>query len=230
MWVSALQLTVIPLVITNLLATISGAGAKSVGKLGMRTFLLFLCMLLAAGVFAILLTPIFLSRLNLDPTTAATMSAAAASARESGALAAAANNAPVSIADWLSRLTANEPRRSRSARRHFPPLTLHRILRPRSYASSVRASTFADECFSESGRRDASACALDTRRGSCRRFRSYVWAGTQNRSINWRHTRRLHRNRVGDHDSVYGAFVSAERHWRPNPTSSTSRAALLLRN
>ena len=104
LWVSALQLTVIPSVITHLLATISGAGAKSVGKLGMRTFLLFLCMLLAAGVFAILLTPVFLSRLNLDPTTAATMSAAAASARESGALAAAASNAPVSIADWLSRL------------------------------------------------------------------------------------------------------------------------------
>ena len=104
MWVSALQLTVIPLVITHLLATISGAGAKSVGKLGMRTFLLFLCMLLAAGVFAILLTPIFLSKLSLDPNTAATMSAAAESARESGTLAAAANNAPVSIADWLSRL------------------------------------------------------------------------------------------------------------------------------
>lgn len=104
MWVSALQLTVIPLVITHLLATISGAGAKSVGKLGVRTFLLFLTMLLASGVFAILLTPLFLSRLSLDPNTVATMSAAAESARESGTLAAAANNAPVSISDWLSRL------------------------------------------------------------------------------------------------------------------------------
>lgn len=104
MWVSALQLTVIPLVITHLLATISGAGAKSVGKLGVRTFLLFLTMLLAAGVFAILLTPVFLSRLSLDPNTVATMSAAADSARESGALASAASNAPVSISDWLSRL------------------------------------------------------------------------------------------------------------------------------
>ena len=104
MWVSALQLTVIPLVITNLLATISGAGAKSVGKLGVRTFALFLTMLLAAGVFAIFLTPLFLSRLSLDPNTVATMSEAAAAARESGTLAAAANNAPVSISDWLSRL------------------------------------------------------------------------------------------------------------------------------
>jgi Na+/H+-dicarboxylate symporter len=104
MWVSALQLTVIPLVITHLAATISGAGGKSVGKLGVRTFVLFLAMLLAAGVFAILLTPLFLSRLNLDPNTVATMSAATATAREGGTLAAAANNAPVSISDWLSRL------------------------------------------------------------------------------------------------------------------------------
>ena len=102
MWVSALQLTVIPLVISHLLATISGAGAKSVGKLGARTFLLFLSMLLAAGVFAILLTPLFLSRLSLNPETVATMQAAAASS--SGSIAAAANNAPVSISDWLSRL------------------------------------------------------------------------------------------------------------------------------
>lgn len=101
-WISALQLTVLPLVITHLLATISGAGAKSVGKLGVRTFLLFLSMLLASGVFAIILTPLFLSRLTLDPNTVATLQAAAASSR--GAIDAAANNAPVSITDWLSRL------------------------------------------------------------------------------------------------------------------------------
>jgi Na+/H+-dicarboxylate symporter len=75
LWVSALQLTVIPLVITHLLATVSGAGAKSVGKLGLRTLLLFLCMLLAAGLFAIFLTPIFLSYLSLDPATVATLNA-----------------------------------------------------------------------------------------------------------------------------------------------------------
>ena len=101
-WVSALQLTVLPLVITHLAATISGAGAKSVGKLGVRTFLLFLAMLLAAGVFAVLLTPLFLSRLSLGADTVATLQAAAASSR--GVIDAAANNAPVSIADWLSRL------------------------------------------------------------------------------------------------------------------------------
>ena len=102
LWLSALQLTVLPLVITHLLATISGAGAKSVGKLGARTILVFLCMLLASGVFAILLTPVFLSLLSLDPQTVATLQEVASSSK--GTVAAAANNAPVSISDWLSRL------------------------------------------------------------------------------------------------------------------------------
>src|SRR5688572_19509785 len=102
LWVSALQLTVLPLVITNLLATISGAVAKSVGKLAIRTFLLFLIMLLASGLFAIALAPIFLSRLSLDIGTVATLGAAAAQDRAPAV--AATNTAPVSIADWLSRL------------------------------------------------------------------------------------------------------------------------------
>ena len=101
-WVSALQLTVLPLVITHVVATISGAGTKSVGKLGVRTFLLFLAMLLAAGLFAIFLTPIFLSRLSFDPNTVATLNAAATTATDGAA--AASNSAPVSVSDWLSHL------------------------------------------------------------------------------------------------------------------------------
>ena len=102
LWVSALQLTVLPLVITHLIATISGAGAKTAARLGVRTFSLFVCMLLAAGLFATLLTPLFLSRLSLDPNTVATLSAAATTARESAA--AVSNSASASLSDWLSRL------------------------------------------------------------------------------------------------------------------------------
>lgn len=101
-WVSALQLTVLPLVITHVIATIIGAAGKSVGKLGVRSVLMFLSMLLVAGVFAILLTPVFLSRLHLDPGTVASLQAAAAASK--GTVAEAANNAPVSVSDWLSRL------------------------------------------------------------------------------------------------------------------------------
>lgn len=102
LWVSALQLTVLPLVVTNLLAAISGTVAKSVGKLAVRTFLLFLIMLLASGLFAIVLTPIFLSRISLDPVTVTTVATTATP--DSAATAAATNNTPVSISDWVSRL------------------------------------------------------------------------------------------------------------------------------
>ena len=102
LWVSALQLTVLPLIVTHLLATISGAVAKSVGKLAVRTFLLFLMMLIASGLFAIILTPIFLSRLSIDPATVATLGAAAT--QNGAATAATANTAPTSIGDWVSRL------------------------------------------------------------------------------------------------------------------------------
>jgi Na+/H+-dicarboxylate symporter len=101
-WVSALQLTVLPLVITHVIATIIGAAGKSVGKLGVRSVLMFLSMLLVAGVVTILLTPLFLSRLHLDPGTVASMHAAAAASK--GTVAEATNNAPVSMSDWLSRL------------------------------------------------------------------------------------------------------------------------------
>src|SRR4030095_6919636 len=101
-WISALQLTVLPLVVTHVVCTISGAVTKSVGKLGVRTFLLFLAMLLAAGLFAIFLTPLFLSRLSFDPNTVATLNAAATTATEGAA--AASNSAPVSVSDWLSHL------------------------------------------------------------------------------------------------------------------------------
>jgi Na+/H+-dicarboxylate symporter len=102
LWVAALQLTVLPLVITHLLATICAAGTQAVGKLGLRSFLLFVGMLIAAGVFAILLTPQFVKTLPLTPQAMETFSAAAASAKSS--MTSAPNAAPGSFADWISKL------------------------------------------------------------------------------------------------------------------------------
>ena len=104
LWVAALQLTVLPLVITHLLATIAGAGAKSVGKLGIRAFLLFVGMLLASGLFAIILTPLFLSRFSPGPDTVATLKSAAASSTTGNSIAAEPNASTISISEWISRL------------------------------------------------------------------------------------------------------------------------------
>ena len=57
-WVAALQLLVLPLVITHVLAAVVGAGDRDpVGALGARAIALFIGMLAVAGVFTIVAAP-----------------------------------------------------------------------------------------------------------------------------------------------------------------------------
>ena len=103
-FIAALQLTVLPLVITQLLSAISNAGAKSVGKLGVRAIVLFVLMLIASGLFAALLIPPMASRISVDPGTLASLTAGSANTVTQ----AAGRNAPAgSITDWLGSLLPN---------------------------------------------------------------------------------------------------------------------------
>ena len=103
LWVAALQLTVLPLVITHLLAAISGSGAKTVGKLGVRAVLLFLGLLIAAGIFAALLTPPLVAQLSVDASAVSSLSTAA-SANVAGSSVTKPNSESTSDADWISNL------------------------------------------------------------------------------------------------------------------------------
>jgi proton glutamate symport protein len=104
LWIAALQLTVLPLVITQLLAAISSVDAKSVGKLGIRAFVLFVGMLVASGLFAALLTPPLVSRLSFDPNTVASLITATGSANAVGSAAVGSNAPSSSVADWIGDL------------------------------------------------------------------------------------------------------------------------------
>jgi Na+/H+-dicarboxylate symporter len=76
LWMAALQLTVLPLVILKLLAAIvSAPSTESVGKLGLRTVLLFVVMLVAAAILTLLLTPPLLAFYDADPATLAAVRA-----------------------------------------------------------------------------------------------------------------------------------------------------------
>jgi proton glutamate symport protein len=98
LWVSALQLAVLPLVILKLLAAITGApSGESVGKLGLRTLLLFLAMLLAAGVFTLLVAPPFIALYDADPATLASL-------RSTIAMPEIENAAPVTLGTSVSDL------------------------------------------------------------------------------------------------------------------------------
>ncbi len=99
LWVAALQLIVLPLVITHVLAAIVGASAKSVGKLGLRAFLLFLVMLIAAGLFTLLLAPPLIARFPIDPETVVSFKAATPPPQAIGEAGASG-----SITDWIGGL------------------------------------------------------------------------------------------------------------------------------
>lgn len=98
LWMAALQMAVLPLVILKLLAAIVGApSSESVGKLGLRTLLLFVVMLVAAGVFTLLLAPPLVALYDADPVTIASL-------RATVELPEIENATPVTLSEWVSGL------------------------------------------------------------------------------------------------------------------------------
>ncbi len=97
-WVAALQILVLPLVITHVLAAVVGAGDRdSVGSLGARAIALFVGMLAIAGVFTVAVAPPLIRLMapaapRLDVTIPAEVAARATGGGD------------LSLAEWLSGL------------------------------------------------------------------------------------------------------------------------------
>jgi Na+/H+-dicarboxylate symporter len=71
-WVNALDMTVIPLVVSLLVTGIASATqADSMGQLGAKAIPLFLVLLSAATAFAALIVPPLVSLLSIDTVTSA---------------------------------------------------------------------------------------------------------------------------------------------------------------
>ncbi|HKD18882.1 MAG TPA: cation:dicarboxylase symporter family transporter, partial [Thermoanaerobaculia bacterium] len=100
LWVAALQMSVLPLVVSMTFVAILGASTRaSIGKLGVRTLALFVAMLVAAGILTL---AIAIPAMRLYP-----MDAAATAAFRAGASVPAPGDAaahPTSIGDWLVAL------------------------------------------------------------------------------------------------------------------------------
>ena len=106
LWVRALQMTVVPLVITHLLSAMMGGDRdRPIGALGGKAVLLFIAMLVAAGLFTILVTSPLLSLYSLDPATAA--SVRASTTVPASALEAARQGGDTSLGAWLVGLVPN---------------------------------------------------------------------------------------------------------------------------
>ena len=77
LWVNAVRMTVIPLVFASLVAAVAATGARTVGRLGWRAFLVFFVLLALGAALAVLVAPPLFARLVVDPAAAESLRAAA---------------------------------------------------------------------------------------------------------------------------------------------------------
>ena len=102
LWLSSLQMTVLPLVVIYLLAAIVGAGGNDpLGGLGTRAIALFIALLLLAAVFTLVVTPPFIDAAAPDGSAFDLLRNSTAipqAARD------AAAEAPGSLSSWIGNL------------------------------------------------------------------------------------------------------------------------------
>jgi proton glutamate symport protein len=99
MWVRALQLTVLPLVLSQLvIAVIAGRNSGSVGRMVATAIVLFLILLGLAALFTLSLTIPLVKSLNFDPDTVAALKTSIPQAARDSVKAAPQN---LSFSDWV---------------------------------------------------------------------------------------------------------------------------------
>ena len=78
-WVNALRMTIVPLVVSLLIATLADNGGVAMfGQLGRRALLVFLALLVGMGIVGLVLAPPIYSHLVVDPAASASLRATAA--------------------------------------------------------------------------------------------------------------------------------------------------------
>ncbi len=107
LWVSAIRMTIIPLVVSSLIVGVGGAAdPASVGRVGARALLLFIVILGAATLVALLAGPPILASIHIDPAAAASLRANAA--QSGGAAVQGAKTLP-GVAQWIVDLVPANP-------------------------------------------------------------------------------------------------------------------------
>jgi Na+/H+-dicarboxylate symporter len=80
LWINAIRMTVIPLVVSSLVAGVAGAPDPSaVGRIGWRALVIFFVVLGATALFSIVVGPLMLAGLHIDPTASEALRSTAAS-------------------------------------------------------------------------------------------------------------------------------------------------------
>lgn len=100
LWVNAIRMTVIPLIVASLIVATAGADARMVGRLGVRSFTIFVALLGLLAVFAVLVAPPIFDRLTIDPAAAESLRSSV-SPTEQPTL--------PTFADWLTGVIPTNP-------------------------------------------------------------------------------------------------------------------------
>ena len=107
-WINAIRMTVIPLIVATLIAGIAAAPDPSVvGRLGGGALLIFVIALAAAAVFSVVVAPLLLSNLSIDPAAAESLRTSAA-----GTDVAARSATLPTFRQWLVDLVPQNPIKS----------------------------------------------------------------------------------------------------------------------
>ena len=107
LWVSAIRMTIIPLVVSSLIVGVGGAAdPRSVGRIGVRALVLFVAILSVATLVALLAGPPILAMVHIDPAAAAGLRANAAQA--AGAAMEGAKSIQ-SVREWVVDLVPANP-------------------------------------------------------------------------------------------------------------------------
>jgi proton glutamate symport protein len=112
LWVSAIRMTIIPLVVSSLIVGVGGAADPgNMGRLGARALGVFIAILTVATLLALLVGPPILAMVHIDPAAAANLRANAA--QSAGSAVEGAKSLP-SVAQWIIDLVPANPVKSAS--------------------------------------------------------------------------------------------------------------------
>lgn len=107
LWINAIRMTVVPLVVGSIIVGVTAApDSRTIGRVGSRALVLFLALLVVAGIFAALLAPPMMRLIPLDPAAVAALRASGAQA--TSAAAESVQKIPA-FTDWLIALVPVNP-------------------------------------------------------------------------------------------------------------------------
>ncbi|HYD13146.1 MAG TPA: cation:dicarboxylase symporter family transporter [Allosphingosinicella sp.] len=121
LWLNALQMTIVPLVVSLIITGIAGAAeAARASRLATRALILFASLLLASSILAAILTPALLNLFPLPTDAAASLQSALAGAEPPGAT--------PSFADFLRSLVPSNPIAAASSNGGVLPLIVFMLV------------------------------------------------------------------------------------------------------